>query len=174
MQQLMAQLQAYSTQSMNDPSAGFAPIRQAGLDNINRTYMDVPNQVASQLAARGYGSSGSMGNSLYRVALQRGGAVSDFEGNLASKAIDQRNTGASLAQQLLSLNRGTTTTGTTPDTSLSNAFGTGGSALSNISALMMFNNYLKGQNPQPPMGEEPAGTGGVPSSVWGQLGLGPQ
>lgn len=130
---------------MDSPEAGFAPIRQAGLDNINRAYASAPMRVSSQLASRGYGSSGNVGNSLYRNELARGGAMSDFEGQLATSAINQKNVGASLGQQLLNSGRGSTTTGTGPGTGLSDGLATGGNALSDLSRLLSFNNFLKPQ-----------------------------
>ena len=140
----MSRLLAFSNDQMVDPAAGLAPIKNAAIDNINRNYMDVPQQVTSQLARRGYGSSGNMGNSLYRVALARGGDLSNLEGQFADRAISQRNLGATLGEQLLGLGRGTTSTGTTPDTSLSSGLLSGGNALQNLSSLLMFNNVLKG------------------------------
>lgn len=140
----MDQIRGYSESSIANPEASFGPIRAAGLDNINRSYQDVPQQVATQLARRGYGSSGEMGNSQFKVALGRAGAVSDFEGKLAGAAIDRQDRGASLGNQLLQMNRGTTSTGTTPDTSLQNGFLSAGNGLSNLSTLLMLTKVLKG------------------------------
>src|SRR3954470_9943037 len=61
---LQDRLLAYSNDSMLDPAKGIAPIRTAGLDSINRSYMGIPQRLASQFASRGYGSSGEFGNSL--------------------------------------------------------------------------------------------------------------
>jgi hypothetical protein len=95
------------------------------------------------LARRGYGSSGSTGNSLYRVALARGGDLSNLEGQFADRAITQKNLGATLGEQLLGLGRGTTSTGTTPDTSLSSGLISGGNALENLSQMLMLSKVLK-------------------------------
>jgi len=107
MQQLIAQLLQYSGDSINNPTGALAPIRNAGLDSINRTYADIPNQVASQAARRGYGSSGALGSSLYKVGLARAGAASDLEGQLATQGIQQSQFGAGLGEQLLNLTKGT-------------------------------------------------------------------
>jgi hypothetical protein len=159
-QALLSQLTQFGKDSMVNPFQGLDPIKNAAIDNINRNYMDVPNQVSSQLARRGYGSSGDMGNSFYKVALARGGDLSNLEGQFADRAIQQRNFGASLSDQLLGLTRGTTSTSNTPDFSASNAFGTAGNALSNLSQLLMFSKVLKGGG-----GDGGGGgfTGGYPS-----------
>jgi len=139
----MSQLANFSESSIANPTASMGGIRTAGLDNINKTYDTLPQSVATQMARRGYGSSGNMGNSMYKVAMSRAGDVSNLEGKIAAMGVDRQNAGASLGTQLLGLNRGTTSTGTTPDTSAGNAFMSAGNGLSNMSTLMMFNNLLK-------------------------------
>jgi hypothetical protein len=142
----MSQLQNYSTSSIANPQANFAPIRQAGLDQINRSYMDLPQELTQQLSRRGYGSSGQLGNTLFRTGLARSGAVSGFEGSLAQEGINQQNRGATLGTQLLQLGRGTSTTGTStsPDVGLSGGLLSAGSQLGNISLLMMLQKVLGG------------------------------
>lgn len=164
LQQLMTKLLGYSQGLTQDPTAALQPIRNSGLDSINRTYAAVPQAVTQQLANRGYGNSGSLGNSLYKVGLARAGAASDLEGQLATKGIDQQNFGAQLGTQLLNAGKGTTSTssndvsgynwgssagtgtgtGTTPNTSLSNALLSGGNGLNNLSTLLMLQKVLSG------------------------------
>ena len=108
---LMGQLASYSSSSMSNPSAQLAPIRNAGLDQINQSYASAPDTVTQQLASRGYGSSGLEGNSLVQVANAKAGAESGFEGQLANSAIQQSQYGASLANQLLNTDKGTSTQG---------------------------------------------------------------
>lgn len=108
---LMGSLAAYSSSSMSNPSAQLAPIRNAGLDQINQEYANVPNTVTQQLSSRGYGKSGLVGNSLVSVANAKAGAQSGFEGQLAGDAIQQSQFGASLANQLLNTDKGTNTQG---------------------------------------------------------------
>ena len=147
MQSLMDRMGEFYTSSMQNPEASFGPVRAAGLDRINRTYDVLPQAVMQQASRRGYGSAGSTGNSLYKVGMARAGDISNFEGNLAQEAIQRQMAGASGAANLLQLNRGTTTTGTatTPDTSMSNAFMSGGNAMSNLATLMMLNNVFQSQ-----------------------------
>lgn len=145
MQALQAQLMAYSQEQMQDPSKGFAPIRQVGLDNINRSFMSAPSRVSSQLASRGYGSSGDVGGQLYRTELGRAGAMSDFEGQLAQAQIQQKNVGAGLSQNLLNSATGRTSTGssTGPDTSMGDGLMSGGNAMQDLARMLTFNNFLK-------------------------------
>ena len=144
LQALMKQLLSYSGSSMTDPTAAFAPVRNAGLQQINQAYAGVPGQVAKQMASRGYGSSGAAGDAMYRANLARAGSVSSFEGDLAQKAIEQQNFGSTLGMQLLNAGRGTSTTssGTTAGTSSSSGTETTtksglGEILSNLAKLLM-------------------------------------
>lgn len=115
MQELMRQLMAYGQQSMQNPMQAMAPIRNAGMQAINATYAQVPNQLSSQMARRGYGSSGTMGNAMLSSNLARANAVSGLEGQLATQGIQQQQYGAGVGQNILNMMRGTTTssTGTT-------------------------------------------------------------
>src|ERR1035441_8254141 len=130
LQSLMDSLQGYSTQSMTNPSAQLAPIQSAGLDQINQQYATAPDTVSAQLASRGYGSSGLMGNSLVKVANAKAGAQSSFNGQLAGDAVQQSQFGANLANSLLNTGKGTsattsgTSTGTTSSDSNSNSTST--------------------------------------------------
>ena len=106
----MQSLLGYSNQSMTDPMAAMAPMRNAGLQNINASYANVPGQISSQMASRGYGSSGAMGDAMLKTNLARAGAQSGFEGQLAQMGQQQQQYGSGLAQQLLNSMKGSTTT----------------------------------------------------------------
>lgn len=144
MQALMDKLSSYSSESMDNPTAGMAPIKNAATDQINRNYMDIPNRLSSQFASRGYGSSGNFGNSLYKTAIARGGDLSNLEGQFAQAGINQRNFGASLGANLLNFGKGSTSTATSPDMSLSAGLGAGANGLSNLSTLLMLSKVLNG------------------------------
>jgi hypothetical protein len=120
----MGQLSDYSTNSMNNPTAQLAPIRNAGLSNINMEYNNAPQQVTQQLASRGFGSSGATGEDLYNVALAKSGAQGSLEGTLANDAVQQSQFGASLGEQLLNTGKGSTTTGSSTTTGTSSTNGT--------------------------------------------------
>src|SRR5674476_106120 len=147
MQQLMNQLSSYSTGAMqNGGGAALTTMKNASIDQVNRNYQNVPNQLASQFASRGYGSSGNFGNSLYQTEYQKQGALSGLESQYAQMGLQQQNTGGNLGEQLLNFGKGSTSTGTgtTPDTSAQNGFLSAGNGLSNLSTLMMLSNVLKG------------------------------
>lgn len=145
----MTSLANYSTQSTTNPTAALAPIRNAGLQQINSTYAGVPAQVSRQLAARGYGSSGSAGNAMYQTNLQRANAASGLEGQLAQMAQQQGQFGASLGSQLLSVGKGSasdaygttwnkgsmTGTSTSPGNELAGGLLGAGGALGDLSKL---------------------------------------
>lgn len=141
LQALMNSLLSYSSSSMTNPSAMFKPIENAGLQSINQTYAAAPGQVAKQMASRGYGSSGAMGDAMYQTGLARAGAVSSFEGGLATDEINQQNFGASLGEQLLNTGKGTSTTssGTTSANSTSTQTSTPGlgDILGSLAQLLM-------------------------------------
>lgn len=145
MQELMKRLTEFSTESMQNPQAGFAPIRTAAVDNVNRNYSKVGSRLNSSFAQRGYGSSGALGEKQFDTEMARGGDLSNIEAQFAKSAIDQKNFGAGLGQNLLNFGRGSKSEGTstTPDTSLGDAFMSGGNALENLSGLLSFNNYTK-------------------------------
>lgn len=149
-QGLLNQVQNYATNQMNNTDPAFQQMKLNAQDQINRRYATMPAQISRQMAARGYGSSGNFGNTMYQSAYQRSGESSDLQTQIMQMILNQRNYGASLSDQLLGLTRGTTTTGTSPDVSASNAFLSGGNALSNISTLLSLNKYLKGATPAAP------------------------
>lgn len=114
---------------MENPSEGLAPIKNAAMDNINRNFIGVNQNVASQMSRRGMGSSGANGAAQYQVGLARGGAMADLEGQFADRAIGQKNLGANLGANLLNFGKGSTGTFTPPDHDLSQG-------LNNISAIL--------------------------------------
>lgn len=144
MQTLQGQLANYSSGLMTDPSAGVAPMRTTAEDDLNRRYAAMPGQISQQMAARGYGSSGSFGNTMYQSGYQRSGQMSDLDSQFAQMILNQKNKGADLSSQLLNMTRGSTSTGTTPDTSMPDAFMSAGNGLSNISTLFALSKLMKG------------------------------
>ena len=155
----MRRLMAYST---SDPNATLAPIRQAGIQQINAAYAPMPSQIMQQMARRGYGSSGAAGDAMYRTGLARAGSIAGLEGGLANSAIQQGQYGAGLGMSLLSAGKGTTSTqasdafsqnwnkgtgtgtSTSPNMGPSNGLLSTGNALSNLSSLLMLQKVLGG------------------------------
>jgi hypothetical protein len=144
---LLNQLQNYSSNQMNNTDPMFAQMQRNASDAINRRYAIMPSQISRQMASRGYGSSGSFGNTMYQSAQAQSGAQSDLQTQIMQMIMNQRNQGASLSQQLLNATRGSTSTGTSPDMSSSNALLSGGNAMSNLSTLFTLNNIMKGGSP---------------------------
>lgn len=119
-------------------------MKTAAQDNVNRRYASMPGKISQSMAARGFGSSGNFGNSMYASDFQRSGDLSDLDAQFAQMGINQQNQGASIAQQMLAMTRGSTTTGTGPSTALSDGFQSGGNALSNLGTLFTLQKLLKG------------------------------
>lgn len=143
MSALRDRLSSYSQNLMTDPSAGTAPIRAAAQERINRRYAAMPDTISRQMAARGYGSSGNFGNTMYQTAYQRSGELSDLDAQMANLILQQKSQGASLSEQLLNLTRGTTTTGNTPSTVASDVLQSSGNALNNVATLMTLSKLMK-------------------------------
>lgn len=154
LQQLMSQLQNYSTSAIQGPDAGLKPMKTAATDSINRNYAKAPMRLASNFASRGYGSSGSFGDSMFNTEMSREGDLSDLEGKFAGMALDQKNKGASLGEQLLQMGRGSTTTGTGPNMATGNGLMSAGNGLENISTMLMMSKLLKGGGGSAPGGGE--------------------
>ena len=158
MQPLYNALLSYGQNSVANPSALLDPLRQAGLQGINASFAPIPQQIARQMASRGYGSSGAMGDAMVNANIARAGQASNLEGQLAQSAIQQQQFGASLSQSLLNAFKGTSTsssssgsssgtsqgTSTTPNTMASNGLLGLGSGLTNLAGIMAF---LNAQNP---------------------------
>jgi len=135
-----------STQLLTDPAAGTEATNLNGIDQINNQYAQMPGQVSQQLAARGFGQSGKLGTAMYNTANAEATAKSGWQSQMAQLVSSRQMQGASLADQLLQMNRGTTTSGTTtgPNTSAAAGFMSAGNGLSNLSSLMMLQNALGG------------------------------
>jgi hypothetical protein len=141
---LLNQVQNYAKNQMNNTDPAFQQMKLNAQDQINRRYAMMPSQISRQMASRGYGSSGNFGNTMYQSDYQRSGEMSDLTSQIMQMIMNQRNQGASLSDQLLGLTRGSTTTGTSPDMSSSNALLSTGNAFSNIGTMLSLSNALKG------------------------------
>ena len=152
----------YSSGLMKDGGASdMAPITSAARDRINRMYASAPGALSRSMAGRGYGSSGSFGNSLYQLDTARMSDQSGLEAQIMQMLMNQKNQGASLAEQLVAMGRGTDTTGTGtgPSTSAANGFMSAGNGLENIGTLLMMSKILGG-------GSNPNSGGGL-GGQWG-------
>lgn len=85
-QSLYNQLNNFGTSVLNDPMAGLQPIENAGIQSINSSYGNIPQAISKQMASRGYGSSGAMGDALYKTELGRLGSIGQLQGQMAQLA----------------------------------------------------------------------------------------
>jgi hypothetical protein len=132
-QGLFDQLHSFGTSLLTDPSSGLQPIKQAGEESINNSYGNIPQVISSSLAKRGYGSSGSMGDSLYKTQLARLGSLSQYQGQFANLVSNRQLAGGSLMDQLMQTQVGSDQTKKTVDPS--QFF----SALGSLGSLLMPN-----------------------------------
>lgn len=166
MQQLMEQLKGYAGGSMSNPNGMIQPMKTAALDGLNQSFIDAPRAATQQLAARGFGSSGDMGSSLFRVALAKAGSQSQLDQNFSKMALDQGNFGASLSRDLLNSMKGSHSTTTGPPMGAANGLASAGGDLNNISMIMMLNKMLKGGGGGGVTGDVPGGLQqGIPSGM---------
>ena len=173
-QALNGQLQSLSNQLLTDPAAGTQATNLNGIDAINQQYQQMPGQVSQQLAARGFGQSGKLGTAMYNVANAKATAQSGWQSSMANLVSNRQMQGASLADQLLMANRGTTTNSTTtgPNTSLANALMSAGNGLGNLSSLMGLQNVLNGNgNGYPSPTGDPSGSNQYLNSPASQAGF---
>lgn len=111
--QLFNQLLNFGTGVMNDPSAGLQPIQQAGMEQINSSYGNIPQVISASMAKRGYGSSGSMGDAMYKAQLARLGSQSQFQGQMANLSSQRQFQAGGLMDDLLRTQIGSTGTSKT-------------------------------------------------------------
>lgn len=89
-----------------------APLRTAGRNQINAAYSGVPQRLADKMLAFG-GRSGKFGRAMREAEMGRLSSLSGFEGDLAGMGLQAQMGGASLAEQLLGMDFGSTMTGKT-------------------------------------------------------------
>jgi hypothetical protein len=131
------------------------PIQAAGEEQINNSYGNIPQIISTQMAQRGYGSSGSMGNTMYQTQLGRLNSQSQFQGQMANLASQRQFSAGSLMDSMLNTQVGqnqNSTTTTMDPSSLFSALGTmlmmgGGGFSAGGSAGISPMQALPGQDP---------------------------
>ncbi len=148
MQALQKRLLDYSGGMMSNPSAGLEPMKTASSDRINRRYSAMPGKISQNMASRGYGSSGSFGNTMYQSEQARSGEMSDLDSLMTQLALGRQDQGATIGQNLLRMGQGTTSTGTgtQPGNMAANGLMSAGNGMENIATLLMMNKILKGDS----------------------------
>jgi hypothetical protein len=110
-QTLNDRLLAGITGRLANPAAGTDPLRISAINATNRRFQGIPQKLATNLASRGYGKSGSLGSGIKGVEFARQGALSDIEGKFAEMLLGREDKNYDLATALMGMNRGQTQTG---------------------------------------------------------------
>jgi hypothetical protein len=138
---------SYLTGVRDNPDGGLGPIKAAGQDQINRNYAQLPQLATTKLAARGFGSSGSVGDAVYDTEGARLGDLSGLFGQMAKMGSDRQRSAAQMIQNMISAGRGTSTT--TPGNVAGNAFSTAGNGLDTFSSITMLMAMLQNGGKMP-------------------------
>lgn len=134
---------SYLENILQDPQAGMGPIASAGTQAIDNSYAGSADTISRMMASRGYGSSGSMGNTMYQTNLSRLGSLSQFNGTMAQLESQRQMQASGDVNQLIGLNTGQNVS--TPGAGLANGLMSSGSALgSNLSIMAMLQAMLTG------------------------------
>jgi hypothetical protein len=132
---------------LQDPSAGTAGVRQAGRNRINSSFRGADQALRDKFLSQG-GASGKYGAAARGVETARAGALSGFEGDLASLILGREDNTLSLSQRLLQSGQGRSVTGTGEQTAPGNVAGavTGsiGNSLGTLATLTTLNKLLSG------------------------------
>lgn len=135
---LLAKLRA----RIADPSAGTEPLKTAALTNLNKKYAGASDALNTRLAARGFGpGDGRAGRSQMNLELDRFGEQGALETDFAKMILDRDDSTMGLAERLLSLGRGTTTTSTGTGNAVAGGIDSG---VSTLTTLLSLNKLLKG------------------------------
>jgi hypothetical protein len=159
---------------LSDPSAGVAPIRAAGRTRINSAFSGADQALRDKFLTSG-GASGKYGMGARKTENARAGALSGFEGDLASLILGRDDNTLSLSERLLQQGQGRSTTGTEtqPGNVAGATLGSLGSSLGTLATLTTLNKLLSGAGGGKVGGPSFGGTGieGVLDQI---LNAGPQ
>jgi hypothetical protein len=151
-QAIQGTLRGLIEQRMNGGGTSLQPLRTAAVEGVNRRYRDAPAIVSQKLAARGYGSSGKMGNTLYRMESDRLSDLGDLDAKFAGLQLDQENRTVDEAMRYGFASPGNASTQTIPGNMLGGGIGAG---LETFTSLFALDRLLKG-----------GGGGGNPGWSW--------
>jgi hypothetical protein len=143
MKALQERLLGYSGDLMTNPGKGLQPIKTASADRINRRYQTMPGKISQNMASRGYGSSGDMGNTMFQTEFARSGEMSDLDSLMSQLMLDQQNKGATIGQNLLRMGQGSEGEGTQPGNMAANGLMSAGNGMENIASMLMMSKILK-------------------------------
>ena len=120
---------------MTSPDAGLAPLKAAGVGEINKQYQSLPDQIQAGLSSRGMGRSGQNTQLQTQAELGRAGAIGGFEGQWANLVSQRQLQAASLSDQLLAIARGISTTGSQSGTQFGGGLSAGGTVGGGLSSI---------------------------------------
>jgi hypothetical protein len=140
-QAIQGTLRGLIEQRMKGDGSSLQPLRTAAVEGINRRFRDAPSVVSQKLAARGYGSSGKMGNTLYRMESDRLSGLGDLDAKFAGLQLDQENRIVDEAMRYGFASPGQTSTQTIPGNMLGGGIGAG---LETFTSLFALDRLLKG------------------------------
>jgi hypothetical protein len=115
---LYNQLYNFGSGVMSNPMSGLEQVQKSGEESINSSYGNVGKTISKAMASRGYGSSGSFGNTMYQTQLGRLGALGQYKGKMAETASNRQMSVAEIMAQMLKGQTGSSTTGTQSTSSL--------------------------------------------------------
>lgn len=143
MQALLDQMVGRSSEMMNDPFRGLAPIKRNAMEANNRNYIGAGDRITTSLAKRGYAGSGKLPGAF--VGLERGRleGLGNIESVFAQMGLDREQQGADLGSRLLASQTGQTQTGTGPGNAAGAGLQAAGSSMGNLATLMMLQKMLK-------------------------------
>jgi hypothetical protein len=130
------------TSILNSPDNGLGPVKQAGMDQINRNYAQMPQLMTQKLAARGFGSSGDVGKSMYDIEGSRLGDLSGLMGQMAQLGSNRQMSAAEMIQRMIAAGRGQNTE--YPSNAASAGLTTASTQLGSLSKLLTLQNMLHG------------------------------
>jgi hypothetical protein len=162
-QDAIAQFSPFVKQLMSDPSAGLEPMRRTAMGRVNNNFVGAPQLVRNKFSTGGGNRSGRTGRAGIDLEMGRLGQLAGVNSQYDQMASDRQMQGASLIQQFLGQNFGTSTsatstshqigTGTNVESQPGGMFGQGlGGALGTLAALMSLS-YMRGGGSNPSTNE---------------------
>jgi hypothetical protein len=86
-EQTALQSTALSSLSSALTNPGSSPLEAAGVDQINKGYSGMVDQMNRELASRGFTASGTTGTNMEQLGESRLGAIGSYEGSLQSNIL---------------------------------------------------------------------------------------
>ena len=130
-----------------DPMKGLMPMKTAAMEGINRGYVGSADRVTTNLAKRGYRSSGKLPGAFVGLETSRLADMSNLEGQFADIASRRQVTGMGMTSDLIARMTGQHSEGTMPGNVAGSALSAGGSSLGSLTALSVLYQMLKGGSP---------------------------